>query len=77
LIGISGLLPGALAYWAYSAAQKTLGAARTAMALYMGPLYGALMGWLVLGEAVSSYHAVGAAMILPGLYLASQSPKAS
>ena len=74
LIGLSGLLPGALAYWAYSAAQKALGAARTAMALYMGPLYGALMGWLVLGEQVHGFHAFGAALILPGLYLASKAP---
>ena len=77
LIAASGLLPGALAYWAYSAAQRSLGAARTAMALYMGPLYGALLGWAVLGESVYAYHAVGAALILPGLYLASKSPKAA
>jgi drug/metabolite transporter (DMT)-like permease len=73
LIGIAGLLPGALAYWAYGTAQRALGAARTAMALYMGPLYGALLGWAVLGEAVYGYHALGAALILPGLYLASSS----
>ncbi len=77
LIALAGLLPGALAYWAYSAAQKSLGAARAAMALYMGPLYGALLGWAVLGESVNLYHAVGAALILPGLYLASQSPPKS
>jgi len=71
LIAVAALLPGALAYWAYGAAQKTLGAARTAMALYMGPLYGALLGWAVLGEQVHGYHAIGAALILPGLYLAS------
>jgi drug/metabolite transporter (DMT)-like permease len=72
LIAVSALLPGALAYWAYSTAQKTLGAARTAMALYMGPLYGALLGWAVLGERIMGFHAVGAAPILPGLYLASK-----
>jgi drug/metabolite transporter (DMT)-like permease len=72
LIAVSALLPGALAYWAYSTAQKTLGAARTAMALYMGPLYGALLGWAVLGESIMGFHAVGAALILPGLYLASK-----
>jgi drug/metabolite transporter (DMT)-like permease len=78
LIVASGLLPGALAYWAYGAAQKTLGASRTAMALYMGPLWGAMLGWAVLGESVQLFHAIGAALILPGLYLASmaQSPSA-
>jgi drug/metabolite transporter (DMT)-like permease len=75
LIAASGLLPGALAYWAYSTAQKALGAARTAMALYMGPLYGALLGWAVLGERIAMYHAVGAALILPGLYLASMNKR--
>jgi drug/metabolite transporter (DMT)-like permease len=75
LIAASGLLPGALAYWAYSAAQKALGAARTAMALYMGPLYGAIMGWAFLGERIALYHALGAALILPGLYLASMAKR--
>ncbi len=75
LIAASGLLPGALAYWAYGAAQKALGAARTAMALYMGPLYGALMGWAFLGERIALYHALGAALILPGLYLASMAKR--
>jgi drug/metabolite transporter (DMT)-like permease len=75
LIALAGLLPGALAYWAYGTAQKSLGAARTAMALYLGPLYGALLGWAVLGESVYGYHAVGAALILPGLYLASSQAK--
>jgi drug/metabolite transporter (DMT)-like permease len=75
LIAASGLLPGALAYWAYSAAQKALGAARTAMALYMGPLYGAIMGWAFLGERIAPYHALGAALILPGLYLASMAKR--
>jgi drug/metabolite transporter (DMT)-like permease len=71
LIGAAGLIPGALAYWAYAAIQKTLGAARTAMALYMGPLWGAMLGWAVLGERVELFHAIGAVLILLGLYLAS------
>jgi drug/metabolite transporter (DMT)-like permease len=75
LIAASGLLPGALAYWAYGEAQKALGAARTAMTLYMGPLYGALLGWAALGERIMLFHAVGAALILPGLYLASLGEK--
>ncbi len=73
LIAVSGLLPGALAYWAHGPARKALGAARTAMALYQGPLYGALLGWAMLGESVRAFQAVGLALILPGLYLASQS----
>ncbi|MFM8823588.1 MAG: EamA family transporter [Limnohabitans sp.] len=51
-----------------------MGASRVAASLYMGPLYGSLVAWLFLGETLGWHHAVGAAMILPGIYLASQKP---
>jgi len=54
--------------------SKTLGASRVAASLYMGPLYGSLVAWLFLGETLGWHHAMGAAMILPGIYLASQKP---
>jgi drug/metabolite transporter (DMT)-like permease len=71
LVLAAGLLPGAGAYWAYGVTVKALGAARSSAMLYLGPLYAALVGWLFLGESVSLYHAVGAGLIFPGLYLAS------
>ena len=37
-------------------------------------LYAGLVGWLTLNESIGWHHAVGAAMILPGIYLASQAP---
>ena len=43
LIVIAGLVPGLGAYWIYGWAQKILGASRTAVALYLGPLYAALL----------------------------------
>jgi len=52
--------------------KKTLGAGRVATSLYLGPLYGGLAAWLFLGETLGWHHAVGAAFILPGIYLASQ-----
>jgi len=55
-------------------AKKTLGASRVATTLYLGPLYAGLVGWLTLNESIGWHHAVGAAMILPGIYLASQAP---
>jgi drug/metabolite transporter (DMT)-like permease len=72
LIGASALIPGAGAYWAYGALQKQVGAARTALVLYLGPVYAALLAWGVLNEPLHIYHAVGAAIILPGIYLASR-----
>ena len=74
LVITAALFPGVGAYWAYGFCQKTLGASRVAASLYMGPLYGSLVAWLFLGETLGWHHAMGAAMILPGIYLASQKP---
>jgi drug/metabolite transporter (DMT)-like permease len=72
LIVSAAIFPGAGAYLAFSTLQKELGAARASLTLYLGPLYAAVVAWLVLGEPILGYHAVGAAVILPGIYLASR-----
>jgi len=72
LVIAAAVLPGVGAYWSYGFCQKTLGASRVAASLYLGPLYGGLVAWLFLGETLGWHHAVGAAFILPGIYLASQ-----
>ena len=54
------------------AQERELGAARTVLLLYLAPLYGALLAWLILGEPPHLYHAVGAALILPSIALASR-----
>ena len=65
-------LPGAAAYGAYAFMQRVLGAARVGTVLYLGPLYSAAIGWAVLDERVSAFHAVGAPLILPGIWLATR-----
>ncbi len=72
LIVAAGLLPGAGAYLAYATLQKALGAARASLTLYLGPLYAAAIAYVALGEQIQGYHALGAAVILPGIYLASR-----
>lgn len=72
LVVLAGLVPGIGAYWAYGFCQKVLGASRVAASLYLGPLYGGLTAWAVLGESLGWHHTVGAALILPGIYLASR-----
>ncbi len=72
LVLLAAVLPGVLSYGAYSYLQRELGASRTAMMLYLAPVYGALLAWLVLGEVPGWYHLVGAAMILPSIWLASR-----
>ena len=72
LISAAAILPGAGAYLAYATLQKELGAARASLTLYLGPLYAALVAVVVLGEPIALHHVVGAALILPGIYLASR-----
>lgn len=69
LVVVAGLIPGIGAYWIYSWAQKILGASRVAVALYLGPLYAAAAAWGLLGEPPGWHHAVGALLILPGVFL--------
>jgi drug/metabolite transporter (DMT)-like permease len=69
LVLAAALLPGAAAYGAYSYMQRVLGAARVGTVLYLSPLYAAATGWLLLGESIEPFHWVGAALILPGIWL--------
>lgn len=68
----AAVLPGLIAYQAYAYLQQQLGAARAGLVLYLGPLYTAMLAWALLGEPPQWYHMVGAALILPGVYLAMQ-----
>lgn len=68
LVVVAGLVPGLAAYWIYGWTQKILGASRVAVALYLGPLYAAVTAWAVLGETPGWHHAVGATLILPGVF---------
>ena len=77
LVLAAGLVPGLGAYWAYGFCQKVLGASRVAASLYLGPLYGGLSAWVVLGESLGWHHVMGAGLILPGIYLASRQAPAS
>jgi drug/metabolite transporter (DMT)-like permease len=72
LVIAAALLPGAAAYGAYSFMQRVLGAARVGVVLYLGPLYSAAIGWAVLGERIEPFHAVGALLILPGIWLSTR-----
>ncbi len=77
LVLLAALLPGVLSYGAYSYMQRELGAARTALVMYLSPVYAAFGAWLVLGEAPGWHHAVGAALILPSIALATRTAAAT
>jgi len=72
LVVVAAVVPGVLSYGAYSFIQRELGASRTSLMLYLSPVYGALGAWLVLGEVPGWYHGVGAALILPSIWLATR-----
>jgi drug/metabolite transporter (DMT)-like permease len=74
LIVLAGLLPGFMSYQAYAYMLRELGAARSSLVMYLAPVYAAFTAWALLGEAPSGYHAVGAALILPAIWLATRKP---
>jgi drug/metabolite transporter (DMT)-like permease len=65
----AALFPGYGAYLAFSVMQRELGAARASVVLYLGPIYAAVIAWMVLGEPLQMHHLIGLALILPGIYL--------
>lgn len=69
LVVLAAVFPGVAAYWIYGWTQRVLGAGAVAMTMYLGPLYAALVAWLVLGEALGPHHLVGGVLILSGVAL--------
>lgn len=69
---VLAIVPGVAAYAAFSFTLRELGAGRTAIYMYLGPLYTAVLAWLVLAEEPRWYHVAGAALILPGIFLATR-----
>jgi drug/metabolite transporter (DMT)-like permease len=72
---VAAALPGYAAYLAYSVMQRELGAARVSVVIYLGPMYAAALGWLVLAEPLHTYHALGLALVLPGIYLVTRAQR--
>ncbi len=75
IVVIAAVLPGFGAYQAYSFLQQEVGAARAGLVLYVSPLYTAIIAWWLLAEPPHWYHAAGACLILPGMYLAMKQSK--
>ena len=78
LVLAAAALPGLGAYWIYGWAQRIVGASRVAVALYLGPLYASIGAWIMLNEPPGLHHLIGAALILPGIFLVTQArPRAA
>jgi drug/metabolite transporter (DMT)-like permease len=72
LIALAALLPGLIAYLAYGFVQRELGASRTALMLYLAPVYGSWLAWWLLDEPPRRPNGTSAALILPSIHLASR-----
>lgn len=72
LVVAAAVLPGVLAYQAYSFMQREMGASRAALVVYLSPVYAAFSAWALLGERPQWFHAVGAALILPSIWFATR-----
>ncbi|MBL8698536.1 MAG: DMT family transporter [Alphaproteobacteria bacterium] len=87
LVGTPALTPATLAWIAilatvastgafqtYGLVQRILGPARAGLILYVIPLYTAALAYAFLGERLALHHVLGAALVLPGIFLATRRP---
>ncbi|MBO6836995.1 MAG: DMT family transporter [Alphaproteobacteria bacterium] len=63
------------AYQVYAYVQRVLGAGRSSLLMYLVPIYNAVLAWALLGETPQPYHWIGAALVLPGMMLATAKGK--
>lgn len=64
------VFPSVLAYFFWNAAVARVGGDRAGTFLHLMPLFGSVLSWIFLGEALAWYHYAGAALIFLGLFVA-------
>ncbi|MEJ2288053.1 MAG: DMT family transporter [Deinococcales bacterium] len=65
-----GVFPSILSYLCFNRGVELMGANRAGLFLHLMPLFGSVLAIVLLGEAVHPYHAVGAALIVAGIVVA-------
>jgi drug/metabolite transporter (DMT)-like permease len=65
----AGLVPGLFAYSAYSYFGSAFGDLSTSLSLYLGPVVGAVLSIIFLGEAPTIVHLIGGVLSLGGMWL--------
>jgi drug/metabolite transporter (DMT)-like permease len=71
-VAIGGVLTVAVFNICTAFAQLTTSTSRAAVLTFTMPLMSAGLAWWLLGEVPGWYHAVGAALILPSIWLATR-----
>ena len=69
---IAAIFPGVLAFLMYTKLQQVLGASIAGLTVYLMPIYGAIYGFILFNEILSSFHLYGALLIFLGIYLANK-----
>ena len=69
-IAYTAVFASLVAYLGWNNGVKVLGASTAAMGNYLMPVFTAILGWVLLGEALQLFHWFGGAMIFAGLLLA-------
>ncbi len=74
LIGLTyvAIFPALLAYHFWNLGVAAVGAARAGVFMHLMPFFGAAMGVAFLGERFGVHHAVGMALIIAGVTIASR-----
>ncbi len=71
-ISYTAVFASLVAYVGWNHGVKIVGAGRAAMVMYLMPVFTALLGWVLLGEALRTFHWIGGALIFAGLLLATR-----
>lgn len=66
------IFPGILAYGFWNYAVHQVGPARSAIFMYLTPVFGSILAMIFLGESLGIFHFIGGALILAGLLLATR-----
>ncbi|MGK9064844.1 DMT family transporter [Stutzerimonas chloritidismutans] len=77
VIAYTAIFASLVAYLSWNHGVKTVGAARAAMATYLMPVFTAILGWLLLGEGLKTFHWIGGGLIFAGLLLATRTTACS
>lgn len=72
VVALVVLVPSLGAYQGYTLLQRALGSGVAGLVAYLSPVYNAGLAWALLGEVPQWFHLAGAALVLPGIYLATR-----
>ena len=72
IIFYAGICSSVIAYLCWNRGVTAIGAARAGAAQYLMPVFGAVLAYLILDEAIEWFHGAGMVMIFAGIALSSR-----